>query len=326
MRAEQRVARRGLRGLVGGERVALDVDRLGRVLVHPVGHRGLDELGDEHRDAGDVVVAAARLRELDHLLERLARLVGAHALGDLLLDREVVVEPIAAQQQPIVLLERDVRHLDADVGGHADCIDEDRAQRRDLCLLDRQLALDDEDLGDRVVGRDLRGLAVAHQVRAAVADVGDERLRAGDQHDIERRAHALLVGLGLAALEHGLMGLEHGVLQQLDQAAAAGIRRRALERVDLRLRGLERGAHGLDGHRGCDLAGGVAAHAIGHDEEALGGLHERGVLVVIANDSDVRDEPRFERHAGGLVCSFGRHHLPNDGIFTCALRGRKCLS
>ena len=90
-----------------------------------------------------------------------------------------------------------MRHLDADVGRHADRVDQDGAERRDLRLLDRQLALDDQHLGDGVVGRELRRAAVADEVGPAVADVGDERLGAGDQDDVERGAHARLVGLFL---------------------------------------------------------------------------------------------------------------------------------
>ena len=75
--------------------------------------------------------------------------------------------------------------------------------------------------------------------------------------------------LGLAALEDGLVRREHRVLEQLDEAAApvsvgaflnASISGRAASSVVL---------HGLDGHRRCDLAGGMAAHAVGDDEEAL---------------------------------------------------------
>jgi hypothetical protein len=55
----------------------------------------------------------------------------------------------------------------------------------------------------------------------------------------------------------------------------------------------------------CDFACRVTAHAVGDDEEALGGFHERRVLVVVADHTDVGDEPRFESDTG-LVEAFSR--------------------
>ena len=100
-------------------------------------------------------MTTAGLGQLDHLGERRARRIDREALRDLVLGGEVVVHAIRAEQQAIAAAQRDVRHLDANVGRDADGVDEDGAERGDLCLLDRELALDHEDLGDRVVGRDL---------------------------------------------------------------------------------------------------------------------------------------------------------------------------
>jgi hypothetical protein len=65
-----------------------------------------------------------------------------------------------------------------------------------------------------------------------------------------------------------------------------------------RLEGL---AYGVDRHRRRDLTGGVAAHAVRDDEEAVGRLHVGRVFVVLAYDPDVGNEPGFERHARGFV-------------------------
>ena len=59
-----------------------------------------------------------------------------------------------------------------------------------LRLLAREPALAAQLLDQRVVAGQLAQLAVAHQVRAAVADVHDRHLVVGDQRAGQRRAHA----------------------------------------------------------------------------------------------------------------------------------------
>ena len=211
------------------------------------------------------------------------------------------MEAVGAQEQLVALAQLQVGHLDADVGGHADRVDQHGAVRRDQRLLDRQLALDHQHLGHGVVGGELGGLAVADQVRAAVADVGDEGLAAGHQHNVERGAHAGLVGLLAAALVDRLVGGQHRALQQLHQRLAGVVGGTHHERVDQADRRVERLRDGLDRHRAGDLAGRVAAHAVGHDEEPARRIHVHRVLVVIANDPNVGEHHRLELHAWSLV-------------------------
>ena len=140
--------------------------------------------------------------------------------------------------------------------------------------------------------------------------MGDERLGSGDQHDVEGRPHAGLVGLVLAALEHGLVRGQHGALQELHDAAPPRVGRPPLEQLDLAPRALERAPHGVDRHRRCDLARGVPTHAIGDDEEAVRRLHVGRVFVVLSHDADVCNEPGFECHTRGFVLGSGRHQSP----------------
>jgi hypothetical protein len=96
---------------------------------------------------------------------------------------------------------------------------------------------------------------------------GDEGLATGDQHDVEGGAHPLLVALLAAALEHRLVSGQDRALEELDQGLAGVVGHPLCEGVDQPGGGLQGLAHRLDRHPAGDLAGGVAAHAVGDDEE-----------------------------------------------------------
>ncbi len=141
-------------------------------------------------------------------------------------------------------------------------------------LLRRDPAGVDEALHERVVGRDLFELAAAEAVDAGVADVGDRDLVVDADDAAHRRAHPR----ELVVFEDGLgeqgVGRDESGLQREGGIVGGGV---AL--VDL--------ADAADGDRGGDVATGVAAHAVGDDEEIVSGVS--AVLVVGANLADVRD-------------------------------------
>ena len=73
----------------------------------------------------------------------------------------------------------------------------------------------------------------------------------------------------------------------------------APNRLGSRARGfLDRPLDGVDGEARCGPAAGVAAHAIGHDEEPKPLVHEERILVVVAALADVRLANRLIVKAG----------------------------
>ena len=92
----------------------------------------------------------------------------------------------------------------------------------------------------------------------------------------------LFVDLRAGAL-HGVLEEGDDVLRR-DLARAGGARLVVVEQLLLALDLLVHGAHG---DRAGDLARGVAAHAVGDDEEAELLVDEEVVLVVVADLADV---------------------------------------
>ena len=133
-------------------------------------------------------------------------------------------------------------------------------------------------LGQAVVVGDLGHLALGEDVGPGVADVGQRQhvpaLGAAHQrHGGQRRAHAAEVGVGLALVPDGGVGLREGLAQPVDG-------RRPFEGL------LER----LDGDPGRHLAADVAAHAVGDGVEVR--ALERQILVDGADPPDVGGGPR----------------------------------
>ena len=151
-----------------------------------------------------------------------------------------------------------------------------------MCELAGVFAAHLADLGQdgahRVVGGDLLELAVAEQVAAAVADVDDERPRPDDVDHRHRRAHALHFGvLGDDGLDAFLAGLERFfemvfeiLLGVFFEAEAPG---EAVEDVGRDL---------VDGDGAGPLAFGLAAHAVGDDQQlALRAAVDAGLIVEV---------------------------------------------
>ena len=144
-------------------------------------------------------------------------------------------------------------------------------------LVCRDLAGVDELLDIGVVVRDAHERAVVQHVGARVADVGHGHLVLLDEDGGGGAAHPGLADAVLGALDHGLVGGLDGRAKK----NVVGGRRRAL-------------ADGVHGDGAGDLAGRVAAHAVGHHEERR--TEEERVLIVAANEAHVAarapgDEP-----------------------------------
>jgi hypothetical protein len=154
-------------------------------------------------------------------------------------------------------------------------------------LVAAQLPAFDELVEDGVVLGDLLDLAGAHQVDAAVADVGDVAVGACDEEGGEGGAHAALARVGLGLLVDARARPLHGELEEgedLLAGPAARLGRVLLDDVALLLHLFVDDA---DGERARDLPGGVAAHAVGDDDERELLVDEEVVLVVIAQAADV---------------------------------------
>ena len=138
-------------------------------------------LPDAHEDASDVVLAALLVGQLDELARRLVAVlffeVGLE-LGDVV---DVPMQPVRGEQELVAGEELEHEGVDLDA-----LVDPDRARDRVLLrdlvdLLLGQAPAADELVVDGVVLGDLLDLAVAAEVDAAVADVGHEPVRAGDE-------------------------------------------------------------------------------------------------------------------------------------------------
>ena len=118
----------------------------------------------------------------------------------------------------------------------------------------------------RVIGRELRAMAAAHQVGATVADVRDDRFARAQRQRSQRRAHPATAVLH-RRVEHRRIRVPDGRSQALMRLASGSLRPALEDR--------------LDGDPAGHLAGRVPAEPVGEHEE-------RAVL------------PRVVRRAGGV--------------------------
>ncbi len=134
-------------------------------------------------------------------------------------------------------------------------------------------------LDDRVVFRDLFQAALAQAVGPAVAHLADHVARVREEGKRgEGGPHAALLLLTARPLQDLTVRLLH----RLDEPAP--------HRLQVRSRVAEAAegpAHFLRGHPGGDLARRVAAHPVGDQEDAVGVVEERGVLVHRSHAADV---------------------------------------
>ena len=127
------------------------------------------------------------------------------------------------------------------------------------------------------------GLGIVGPGRVVGVGVGRGVRVAAEQHDAgDGRAHALLVGVGVGGAEDRLVGGGDGGDHVVESDALGG----------------QPLAQEVDGELGGDLAGPVAAHAVGDDERAVDG--QRVVLVARPDAAGIgRDAPAD----GGHYCA-----------------------
>ena len=137
---------------------------------------GAGRLADADDDGGDVVVAAALVRDVDELLADLLDLAVGELLGQLGLV-DVGVHAVGAHQEAVAGQDVEVERVDLDRAVDADGA-RDRVLvllvRRALDLLAVELAAADQLVHQRVVLGEHVALVLAREVDAAVADVRDE--------------------------------------------------------------------------------------------------------------------------------------------------------
>ena len=202
-------------------------------------------------DDRDVVSAAGFVRLADEARDGVVEAVGAGQCGRDPILPEHRRQAVGTQQvhvpRPCLVGHR--VHLDLALGPQRP--GDDRALRMVLGLLVGEAALAAELLDQGVVGREQLQLAVAKQVGATVAHVGEAHLVILDQRRGQRRPHSRARGVGLG------------------QAVDAGVGRPG-DRPQVGLRGLLAALHRLErlgrqprGH----LAGLRAAHSVSYGEQ-----------------------------------------------------------
>ena len=218
-------------------------------------------------DHGDVVLTAARVRELDEPLRRTVEVVTARAddEGDLF-RLDMTREAVGAEHESVAGSEL----LDIHVGLNAARVaDEARdAVRRDAAVI----------LGD------LTRSAVTHEVRAAVAEICDHRLTLGDGRRDER-ARGRGVPRRVGGAQHRGVRVAYRVTEALGQ------RLRARRREEARRELVDRGTRS-------DLAAWPSADAVGdgHERHVAIVSDEVAVFVPFPNAAGVRPRRRAPSH------------------------------
>ena len=247
----------------------------------------IDDVGHQH---GAVVVAAAGVRKIDQDFRHAVQEVVADDVADFGVGDEVA-QAIAAQQVGIADFDFDSDHVDFDVGVETDAARDDVLEARltGLRFGDQaglQLLVD-----EAVVFAELQDAAIAHEVAARVADVGDKGMLVVKQQRRCGGAHALQLTDLLGLRVDGIAGRSHGVAEQtsdggfLDAAVVVDV---GADEFGFGTNGLFDGAN-RDARR--HLATGVTTHAVGDDKEIQVRREEVAVLVVVALHADVGGAP-----------------------------------
>ncbi len=181
--------------------------------------------------------------------------------------------PSEQRTKPVARVQLELPHVGVHLGGDPERPGQDVPLRVDRGLLLGHLALAHPLFGQAVIVGDLGQAAAGEHVGPRVPHVGQGQhvVPPGAAHQRgrgQRGSHAAQVGVGLALVPHGGVGLRDGLAQPRRG-------RHPLESL------LER----LDGHPRRHLATHVAAHPVGHRVEV--GTFERQVLVDGANTPDV---------------------------------------
>ncbi len=245
------------------------------------GRRGRSRLAGEVDDHRRHVVDAAVLVRLGH--------EGTHRLGGIGRVAEHREDPVVAhhagqavgaQQQAITVLEVDDALVHEHVGLGAERAGEHAALRVARGLLGGQLTAHLHLSDHRVVLGERAQVAVAQQVRARVADVGQAQPVAVGHRRGQRRPHPRDVGVAQRSLEHRAVRVD----ELLGERAALVL--------EQRFQGFEREVRG-------DLAALVPAHPVGDGHER--DLDEVGVLVPGTHLADVGRRGDGRLHARSSI-------------------------
>src|ERR1044071_5517498 len=136
--------------------------------------------------AGDVVVAAALVGEVDEDGRHVAVAVAGQHLGQLL-DGQVVGQAVGAEHEAVARLHRQPLQVGLDARLEPDRPGDDVAEARLLCLLGRDQAGPDLLLDPRLIPAELPRPPVAVEIGARVADVRHVRVPAVEQQRGQRR-------------------------------------------------------------------------------------------------------------------------------------------
>jgi len=252
---------------------------------HRDGRVGVDEL---HDHGGDVVVAAVLVGEGHQGAARpVGVAVGAYGAENLRVG-DHARQPVGAEHKHVADFERVRRQVDHHDVAHPQRAGDDVARKLHT-LRRREVGHGAEVLVDEgVVLREQGDVAVAHPVAARVADVGDVRAArlGGHQHAHHGGAHAPAVGVAHALLVDGAVGHLHARDEPVFLVAEARVVVEGPGGV-LPGRAVEEGPDRLRGEARRDVAGEVAPHAVGHEEEPVPLQQDEAVLVVLAVEPDI---------------------------------------
>ncbi len=212
---------------------------------------------------------------------------GAEQLRELALVAHLAVHAVAAHEQAVAPREIDEHGVDGDLIGDADGVDQPIARGAPPVRSHAALGLQRLDL--RVVLRELDHGARSREVHAPVAGVGEECVIAREPHQVQGRAHTALGFVLCRDRAHAFVGaLDRAPQASQHVAPRRQVRRRAVVLHDALGRlARDRVARLLDGDARRHVAGGVAAHAVGHGEQRVLRSDQRDVLVTRARATDV---------------------------------------
>ena len=170
--------------------------------------------------------------------------------------------------------------VDADIRIGTERPREEILPRGDARLGRGEDAAIDQFLHLRMVTREHLEHACTQTIEARVADMGHIDMRRREPRCDHRRPHPRAVRFGARRFEDAVVGTLDRDLQpiRLERGQAAGGREQC-----------------LDGETARQIAGVVAAHAIGHHQQTHLGVDTDRILVALAHFADVRDTGALER-------------------------------
>src|SRR5580704_4507964 len=226
---------------------------------------------------GDVVLATALVRQIDELLHR--RLPphsdDTRDVGVL----QVPVEPIAAEEKAHPRREGYPLRVDLHVLPVAHRARDDVLVRRALRLLRRDETLFELPGDEGVVFRQLLDRRVVHEVDAAVAHLGGDRVVPEHEQRRDGGAHPAFFTVDLRDREHEVRCRLNGALHQPARRLRVFLGYRVDQLAELAEAPLDHSVERVDGLAAGHLACRVASHAVGDDVQPELVVHEESVLV-----------------------------------------------